>query len=132
MIASTVGKNGRIYNFSAGATLPSIKGTNKVIILLGIHATFTLRTSHGRTSSFHVKLIDINHLLTLHIKYYTRRAKREICKAKGTRKRAPPIYNPLKTDSYRGKKKGLQDATRLSPIPWTRVNASICPNSPFF
>lgn len=50
MTAGTIGQNCRIYNLTTGATLPCIKSANKIIILLSIHAGFTLWASHGITS----------------------------------------------------------------------------------
>ena len=50
--SGTISQNGRINNFTTGATLPRIKRADKVIILFSIHASFTLRTSHGVTSYF--------------------------------------------------------------------------------
>jgi hypothetical protein len=52
MVAGTVGQYRRIDNFSTRAALPCIESTNKIIILLSIHATFTLGTSHSNSSLF--------------------------------------------------------------------------------
>ena len=51
MIAGTVGQNRRIHDLATGATFPCIKSTNKIIILFGVHTTFTLGTPHLTTSS---------------------------------------------------------------------------------
>jgi len=51
MIASAVGQNRRIHDLTTGAAFPCIKSTNKIIILFGVHATFTLGTPHFTTSS---------------------------------------------------------------------------------
>ena len=51
MIASAVGQNRRIHDLTTGAAFPCIKSTNKIIILFGVHATFTLGTPHFITSS---------------------------------------------------------------------------------
>jgi hypothetical protein len=51
MIAGAVGQNRRIHDLTTGATFPCIESTNKIIILFGVHATFTLGTPHLTTSS---------------------------------------------------------------------------------
>jgi len=51
VIARTIGQNRRIYDLTAGAAFPRIKSTNKIIILFGVHAAFTLGTPHLTTSS---------------------------------------------------------------------------------
>jgi hypothetical protein len=51
MVAGTVGQNRRIHDLTTGAAFPCIKSTNKIIILFGVHATFTLGTPHLTTSS---------------------------------------------------------------------------------
>ena len=50
MATCSIRQNRRIYNLAAGATLPGIKSTNKIIIFLCVHAGFTLGTFHGITS----------------------------------------------------------------------------------
>lgn len=55
MTAGTIGQNRRIYNFTTRATLPCIKSTHKIVILLCIHTGFTLGTSHGITSLFNTE-----------------------------------------------------------------------------
>ena len=51
MIAGAVGQNRRIHDLTTGAAFPCIKSTNKIIILFGVHTTFTLGTPHITTSS---------------------------------------------------------------------------------
>jgi len=51
MIAGAIGQNRRINNLTTGAAFPCIKSANEIIILFGVHATFTLGTSHLTTSS---------------------------------------------------------------------------------
>jgi len=51
MIAGAVGQNRRIHDLTTGAAFPCIKSTNKIIILFGVHTTFTLGTPHFTTSS---------------------------------------------------------------------------------
>jgi len=51
MIAGGVGQNRRIHDLATGAAFPCIKSANEIIILFGVHATFTLGTSHLTTSS---------------------------------------------------------------------------------
>lgn len=60
MIAGAVGQNRRIHDLTTGAAFPCIKGTNKIIILFGVHTTFTLGTPHFTTSSLMKHLIWLN------------------------------------------------------------------------
>jgi len=60
MIAGAVSQNRRIHDLTTGATFPCIKGTNKIIILFGVHTTFTLGTPHFTTSSLMKHLIWLN------------------------------------------------------------------------
>jgi hypothetical protein len=47
MIAGPIGEDGRIEDFTAGATLPRIKGANEIVILFGVHSSFALGTLHN-------------------------------------------------------------------------------------
>lgn len=60
MIAGAVGQNCRIHDLTTGAAFPCIKSTNKIIILFGVHTTFTLGTPHFTTSSLMKHLIWLN------------------------------------------------------------------------
>ena len=48
MIPCSVGENGRIEHFAAGAALPGVEGADEIIVLLSVHSAFAFRTLHGR------------------------------------------------------------------------------------
>ena len=75
MTTGTIGQNCRIYNLTTGATLPCIKSTNKIIILLSVHAGFTLWASHGITSLLtYLTESDTYFFQNVIRRYYTRHA----------------------------------------------------------
>jgi hypothetical protein len=47
MVTGSIGKDGRVQDFTAGATLPRIKGANEIVVLLGVHSSFALGTFHN-------------------------------------------------------------------------------------
>ena len=47
VVPGTIGKNGRIQQFSAAGAFPGIERTDKIIKLLSEHAAFATRTMHG-------------------------------------------------------------------------------------
>jgi hypothetical protein len=47
VISGPIGKDGGIKQFSATGAFPGVKRTDKIVKLLGKHATFTTRTMHG-------------------------------------------------------------------------------------
>lgn len=74
MTAGTIGQNCRIYNLTTGATLPCIKSANKIIILLSVHAGFTLWASHGVTSLLTYLTECDAYFQNVLRRYYTRHA----------------------------------------------------------
>ena len=62
MVTCAVGQNRRIHDLAAGAAFPCIKSTNEIIVLLGVHAAFTLGTPHLITSSLEQKVANFYQL----------------------------------------------------------------------
>ena len=60
MVACAVRQDGRVDDFTAGATLPCIISAYKIKVLLCVHPAFTLGAFHGGTSLnnlFDIKLV---------------------------------------------------------------------------
>ena len=51
MIAGAISQNRRIDNLTTRTAFPRIESPDEIVILFGVHSTFTLGTSHLTTSS---------------------------------------------------------------------------------
>lgn len=51
VISGAIRQDSRINDLTAGTALPCIESTDKIVVFLSVHATFTLWTPHLITSS---------------------------------------------------------------------------------
>lgn len=58
VISGPIGKNGGIQQFSAAGAFPGVERTDKIVKLLGKHATFTTWTMHGIPPDYRNKSIQ--------------------------------------------------------------------------